>query len=568
MEDRLFWFMSDDSGTVCYTALTFAPVQSFIRSSRKLRDLYGSSLLLSHLAHAICADAAKFFQQSDAVISPAGVEISQGVPNTLVIRGHYPEAQARAALLKAWAQVLNSCRQWLERKIQVEKFDPLPEGWRGWNEGWGASWKAAANHSWELFVGHGGTIHAARDALEVKKQQRDWSVPNWTGESSTLSSAEAVVRPTMARVIQPWKVDAAMAAKEASAMLAQLRAELGEAFAGLNEEISLLELVKRLITYQPILQPSFELDQPLDDGMVKALLRRFPPLSTRQDDGQEEKPESIIWFMADGDEIGSHLTRMAQREGEEEALRNFSGSMRSWAASLYGAVPRCLEEGATNDKAKATVVYAGGDDLLGALHESDPGAGDLSTADLWRWLLEFPSLWKEAKQPELTISMGVVWADATVPQREALQHARDAEASAKSRGRDRFALRLLYASGNHLEWSCPWCWLNPILHSYCDRHGRTLEAANDGKPPSWRHLAEDLVWLQERQAITPEVADALWQAYFPACVLPDPQPSGSTIEGRYRASLKEPEQGRDFALWLLDLGRVMAGLEKRREAVA
>ena len=32
-----------------FTAVTFAPVQSFIRSSRKLRDLYDSSLLLSHL---------------------------------------------------------------------------------------------------------------------------------------------------------------------------------------------------------------------------------------------------------------------------------------------------------------------------------------------------------------------------------------------------------------------------------------------------------------------------------------------------------------------------------------
>ena len=41
-----------------YTAVTFAPVQSFIRASRKLRDLYGSSLLLSHLARALADDAA------------------------------------------------------------------------------------------------------------------------------------------------------------------------------------------------------------------------------------------------------------------------------------------------------------------------------------------------------------------------------------------------------------------------------------------------------------------------------------------------------------------------------
>ena len=558
--------MSDSRGSVCYTALTFAPVQGFIRSSRKLRDLYGSSLLLSHLAHAICADAASFLGRSDAVISPAGVQISQGVPNTVIIQGDYPKAQARAALLKAWTQVLNVCRSWLEKTIRVEDFQPVPDGWCDWEQGWGASWKAAASHSWEVFHGAGDTIHAARQALLISKQQRDWSVPNWTGESSTLSSAEAVVRPTMARVIPPWKVDAALAAKEASNMLAQLREVLGEAFADFadrKEEISLLELVKRLITYRPILRDAFALDQPLDDQMVEALLRRFVPLSTRQDREQQEKPESIIWFMADGDQIGSYLTRIAQQDGEEQSLRHFSSAMRGWAASLYQAVPLRMGGG---EKPKATVVYAGGDDLLGALHETVPGKGDLTTSDLWHWLLEFPSIWEEAKHPELTISMGVVWADATVPQREALQHAREAEATAKTRGRDRFALRLLYASGNHLEWSCPWSWLGPILDSYTDRHGRTA-ASRDGKAPNWRHLAEDVVWLQERQAMTTETAEALWQAYFPGCVLPEPQRKRAPGDAQYVASHHEPEQGRAFAPWLLNLGRVMAGMEKRQEAV-
>jgi hypothetical protein len=47
--------MPDGTGPTTYTAVIFAPVQSFIRSSRKLRDLYGSSLLLSHLARALLA---------------------------------------------------------------------------------------------------------------------------------------------------------------------------------------------------------------------------------------------------------------------------------------------------------------------------------------------------------------------------------------------------------------------------------------------------------------------------------------------------------------------------------
>ena len=36
-----------------YTAITFAPVQGFIEKSRKLRDLYGASQILSYLSQQI-----------------------------------------------------------------------------------------------------------------------------------------------------------------------------------------------------------------------------------------------------------------------------------------------------------------------------------------------------------------------------------------------------------------------------------------------------------------------------------------------------------------------------------
>jgi CRISPR-associated protein Cmr2 len=281
--------------------------------------------------------------------------------------------------------------------------------------------------------------------------------------------------------------------------------------------------------------------------------------------------------MADGDGIGDHLQSLAQKEGEKAALHSFSLAMRSWAAGLYQRVPEIMEK-------QAMVVYAGGDDLFGALHETEPGANDLNTDHLWRWLRQFPKIWEQCEQKNLTVSMGLVWADAKVPQREALQHARDAEASAKARGKNRFALRLLYASGNHLEWTCPWQWLDPILSHYTDREGRSLKASRDGRPPSWRHLAEDLQWLQSRQAIAAKattmqdprqegaerIARTLWQAYFPGCELPPEPPrllssiaaDPIAAEPLFSASFEQPEKGRRFDQWLLDLGQVMAGLEK------
>ena len=114
-------------------------------------------------------------------------------------------------------------------------------------------------------------------------------------------------------------------------------------------------------------------------------------------------------------------------------------------------------------------------DLFGALHETVPGAKDLTTDHLWRWLQKFPDLWEQCGQQALTVSMGLVWTDAQVPQREALQHAREAEASAKARGKDRFALRLLYASGTHLDWTCPSEWLDPNRSHTSHRHSPTLD---------------------------------------------------------------------------------------------
>ena len=533
-----------------YTAATFAPVQSFISSSRKLRDLYGSSLLLSHLARAIAADAS---QRGFTVISPASISSSRGVPNVLVIHGDYRHGHAREALQTSWQRLLQACRLWLEQELPQLQFQ------------WDQSWKACGLHTWELFHGQGTTISQARQALAVNKQQRDWSVPNWTGESSTLSSAEAVVWPEMGAVRDPRRIPIGLISEEARAFLHRLRSHpaLGEAFAALNEEISLTELVKRLVTYPAVALTAFATDHDPVPALAELIPERFQ--ATSAGGPQAEQPDTVVWFQADGDGIGDYLQTMRQTlsagttapgapdPAEAEALSRFSAAMRAWAASLYKEVPRRFP-------GKATVVYAGGDDLFGALHESAPGRRDLAPEDLWAWLNGFPALWSNHQFSDLTVSMGVVWADAQVPQREALQHARDAEATAKARGKNRFALRLVYAGGNHLEWSCPWAWLQPILSHYTDREGRSLRFSSAGRPPSWRHLAEDLQWLKGRQALTS--ARALWQVYFPALELP-PSRAGSVA---FRATAEQPEHERRFEQWLFDLGGVMAGLEKHRPA--
>jgi CRISPR-associated protein Cmr2 len=353
---------------------------------------------------------------------------------------------------------------------------------------------------------------------------------------------------------------------------------LDEAFARENEEIGLTELVKRMVTYREIADDAFQSLAGAPPGEI--LPDRFERTSGRVLSDQQERPETIVWFMADGDRVGDHLKRLSEGHDEVAARRAFSSTMRQWAAQLYTAVPHHM------GRDRATVVYAGGDDILGALHETQPGRRDLRRDDLFHWLLLFPGLWKTNGQATLTASMGLVWADSQVPQREALQHAREAEASAKERGRNRFALRLLYASGNHLEWTCPWHWLAPILAQYRDREGR-LQAggfdANDrpGGSPKWRHLAEDLLWLQERHAIgdgipahdptashrAQAVAHGLLSAYFPGLekAIDAANAAAASSSKEAMPSLEQPEHNRRLDQWLIDLGRVMAGLERWRD---
>ena len=167
------------------------------------------------------------------------------------------------------------------------------------------------------------------------------------------------------------------------------------------------------------------------------------------------------------------------------------------------------------------IIYAGGDDFLGVFYSTsyDP---EITPKDCLKWFYKFRSsqnkpspdekysdIWSKHQQP-ITVSVGLVWAAPNVPQRDVLQHCREAEQSAKKSGRDRIALRILFNSGNHLEWTCPWWLLKDLLTKYRDRNKRNGEQ-------NWTHLYNDIAVLESRHGFTREqtkVAEALFKAYF------------------------------------------------------
>ena len=85
-----------------YTAISFAPVQGFIEKSRKLRDLYGASQILSYISAKIVYRARNI--DGVQVISPvpsadnSNMDLIQGLPNRILLEGRFSYNDAKSAI--------------------------------------------------------------------------------------------------------------------------------------------------------------------------------------------------------------------------------------------------------------------------------------------------------------------------------------------------------------------------------------------------------------------------------------------------------------------------------------
>ncbi|MGB3558256.1 MAG: type III-B CRISPR-associated protein Cas10/Cmr2, partial [Geitlerinemataceae cyanobacterium] len=159
-----------------YIFITFAPIQSFIEKSRKLRDLYGASLILSYLSQQLIEAAEG---NNAKVISPGCPNIKKGMPNRILLTGNFSETDAENVLIAAWSQVLERCRTWLEEATQ--EFRPGKYTYT-----WKSEWDKWICKTWEVFWGTGDSPEEARKDLENRKLARQWTAINWIGESSSI----------------------------------------------------------------------------------------------------------------------------------------------------------------------------------------------------------------------------------------------------------------------------------------------------------------------------------------------------------------------------------------------
>ena len=147
--------------TDVYTAISFAPVQGFIERSRKLRDLYGASLILAYLSQRL-AEAAEA-EMDCQVISPALIHVQEGMPNRILIQGDLNRNVISNALSASWKQLLMTCQTWLEGHLDfaAEEFC------------WQSEWEKWQRYTWEVFWGQGKTPSEAMVDLEQRKLKRD-----------------------------------------------------------------------------------------------------------------------------------------------------------------------------------------------------------------------------------------------------------------------------------------------------------------------------------------------------------------------------------------------------------
>ncbi|YAF99231.1 MAG: type III-B CRISPR-associated protein Cas10/Cmr2 (plasmid) [Nodularia sp. CChRGM 3473] len=461
-----------------YTAITFAPVQGFIEKSRKLRDLYGASLILSYLSQQIVKEFHK--PPELEVISPASHNLQKGMPNRILIKGDVSHEQAKAILLSAWKDILKVCRCWIEEK--------LPNKYH-----WEREWTLWGSHTWEIFQGSGETITEAMEKLETNKLSRAWTAVNWIGESSSLTGTDAIAFPGLgAETRNPKSLTYHSEKKEIESFYAKLAAITEEEsetpegkFIAPNEKLSIPELVKRLVTW-PEIQKKLS---------IEALEKSFQEIQRKP---TENTPGQWTgWFMGDGDKVGEHLKDLAVNDKDNggKEINKFSHKMRDWGKQ-FGDKFNLREK-------LGRVVYAGGDDFLGIIYSKNPHE-PISPLKAFEWLMTLNDKWKEHGQ-DITVSVGFVWVAGSVPQRDVLQHCREAEKVAKSLGRDRVTIRIVFNSGQYVQWTCPWHYLH-ILTKYRDRDGKTFsewECKGCDKQyfPNWSHIYSDLAQLKARQAI-------------------------------------------------------------------
>jgi len=320
------------------------PVQPFIAAGRRTQDLYVGSRILSQLARAglSAVSEGKGFELIFPMIY-AG-KLPKGIPHRFAFLCDEEDSQSvanaiRSAIDAQWNIYVNAVDKkygsWIASdKTRLETFNRQKE------PVWVEFYWVAVDYQPE---NHKTCFENASIALAQRRLFRQFVHIEEVGRKCTLTGAQS-------SLIQGDK-------KQADSALAKLR-EIAEDKRGIifrnNEYLGTTALIKRLVQFTTA-----------DLGDVDE--KRFPKSTTWIASGKEErgdldkKGKEVEGYLAvlhmDGDGMGRNLSAI----GELKLHQQFSQKLAEFA-DIH--VPRIIqEEGGKN----ATLVYAGGDDVLALL---------------------------------------------------------------------------------------------------------------------------------------------------------------------------------------------------------
>lgn len=512
-----------------FVIVNIGPVQDFIASARRSRDLWFGSWLLSELSKTVAREIVQRENRpaDEVLVFPApefpedlATESSLSVANKIVALVRQdpatllPDVQAALVshLLTVWCKANAPFRARIYNHIATQQISDLIE----------FTWAAVPIENYAAARALCESLMAARKAT------RDFSASSWgayapkssldgqresvideehfkgtdKGKSQTLRRKFGVARGERlcgvgllkrhgARGTEQFLSTSHMAALPLLRRWQNLddsrREKVQAAASTYFETLARLRLTDAEMGNVPLWDSVFTnrdghllfeerladfFDDPAQEKEARTAQRRF------FEDAQTPRPQAYYALLhADGDRMGAAINEL----DSQEAHRRLSRELSAFASSVR----------ATVEDASGSLIYAGGDDVLALLplHTALRCTQTLARNFEAR-LSDFPVL-EDGERRGPTLSAGLAICHHLDPLSDALQLARDAEKAAKTvPHKNALAITLSKRSGSDLTIAGHWGDFDERLEKFVGLHRQDL--VPDGLAYEWRDLSARL----------------------------------------------------------------------------
>ncbi|MGO9113612.1 MAG: type III-B CRISPR-associated protein Cas10/Cmr2 [Thermoguttaceae bacterium] len=501
--------------------LTIGPVQPFVEASRRTRDLWASSFLLSHLA----ANAIEAAEQAGAkIVLPYRERLGAqrrsdsehgGVPNRFVAEGGDLERAAKAAetaFRDTWRRIAGAVYEkfvagitgrgehtdtiW-NRQLDhfwdigwvIAEFDALPlrKNWRttpatvepgdhctvmgDWQELSGfvrSVQRRKQDEFWKEMRERVGELDLADDerlcAIALLKRLAPKVAEKWLGRK--LDAINWPSTPYLAAV--PWLRHAAEKNPEKAKEYADLVCSFGDGFQNeRNARIRCLDALRSQATkvFLALDGNLFQENALRNEKVVPLDQDRRRRLGEKLEDLYKTVGARPSVFFAlllmDGDSMGTLLSTARDQDASEETKATEALSRFSIRADI---VVR---------EHNGVTVYAGGDDLLALLPVNKAIGCAIAVREAY--IASFATTCSPEIASKASISSALIFAHYHYPLRNLLERAHFLldEVAKDATGRDSVAISVCKMGGETCRWSAPW------RHLKTER-GNLLEEVIDG----------------------------------------------------------------------------------------